>query len=119
MAKLVALYKKPADAAVFDAYYFGTHVPLAGLLPGLRKYDVVEGPAAIESGEFHVVETFHFDDANAAELALASPEGLAAEADRKAMAPGEDDVVIFLTDGYEFQSEGYFESGFLTEGPEM
>ena len=33
MAKLVALYKKPADAAAFDAYYFGTHVPIAKKVP--------------------------------------------------------------------------------------
>ena len=29
MAKLIALYKKPADAQAFDTYYYGTHVPLA------------------------------------------------------------------------------------------
>ena len=116
MARVVMAYRIPKDVPAFDAHYFGTHVPLAQLLPGLRKYEVVEG--AIENSEVHVVETFHFDDANAAECALASPEGLAAEADRRTMAPGEDDVVIFLTDGCEFQSEG-FESGFLAEGYEM
>ena len=29
MAKIMALYKNPADTAAFDSYYFSTHVPLA------------------------------------------------------------------------------------------
>ena len=29
MARLLAMYKKPADAAAFDRYYFTTHVPQA------------------------------------------------------------------------------------------
>jgi uncharacterized protein (TIGR02118 family) len=107
MARVVMAYRTPKDTAAFDAHYFETHVPLAKLLPGLRKYEVVEGRGVIENEDFHLVETFYFDDANAAEWALASPQGLAAENDRKKMAPGEDDVVIFLADGCEFVAEGY------------
>ena len=40
MAKIVALYKKPANAAAFDSYYFSTHVPKAKSVPGLRSYEV-------------------------------------------------------------------------------
>lgn len=29
MAKLLALYKEPKDAAAFNRYYFSTHVPIA------------------------------------------------------------------------------------------
>ena len=36
MATLLAMYKPPKDAAAFDRYYFGTHVPLAKTIPGLR-----------------------------------------------------------------------------------
>lgn len=36
MAKLVALYRTPADASAFDSYYFSTHAPLAKKIPGLR-----------------------------------------------------------------------------------
>jgi uncharacterized protein (TIGR02118 family) len=107
MARVVMAYRTPKDTAAFDEHYFRTHVPLAQLLPGLRKYEVVEGRGAIENEDFHLIETFHFDDVNAAEWALASPQGLAAEADRRTMAPGDDDVVIFLTDGGEFLAEGY------------
>ena len=27
MAKIIAMYKTPADPAAFDRYYFGPHVP--------------------------------------------------------------------------------------------
>jgi uncharacterized protein (TIGR02118 family) len=94
------MYRTPKDAAAFDVHYFETHVPLAKLLPGLRKFEIVEG-TALESPEFHLMATLHFDDAVSAEWALASPQGLAAAADRKLMAPGDDDVVMFLVDSYE------------------
>lgn len=37
MAKLIALYKKPADAATFDAYYFSKHLSIAKKITGLRR----------------------------------------------------------------------------------
>ena len=43
MANLVVLYKKPADKAAFDDYYFKTHVPLANKIPGLLGYQVSSG----------------------------------------------------------------------------
>lgn len=46
MAHVLALYKKPADAAAFDADYHGTHVPIAKTLPGLRSYEISSGPIA-------------------------------------------------------------------------
>ena len=44
MARMVVIYKQPADASAFDAHYFGVHVPLAKQLPGLRRYEVSRGP---------------------------------------------------------------------------
>jgi uncharacterized protein (TIGR02118 family) len=108
MARVVTAYRTPKDKAAFDEHYFETHVPLAQLLPGLRKYEVLQGPGAIDNPEFHLVETCHFDDVNAAEWALASPQGQAAEADRRILAPGDDDVVMFLTDSSDlFLSDSY------------
>ncbi|CAN5149392.1 hypothetical protein BH11PSE9_BH11PSE9_38600 [soil metagenome] len=37
MAQLIALYKKPADAAAFDKHYYTNHVQLAKKVPGLRS----------------------------------------------------------------------------------
>ncbi|MGH6973834.1 MAG: EthD family reductase, partial [Stellaceae bacterium] len=39
MAHMVVIYKTPKDKAAFDRHYFGTHVPLAKKIPGLRKYE--------------------------------------------------------------------------------
>ena len=100
MARVVMMYRTPKDAAAFDAHYFETYVGLAKLLPGLRKYEIIQGLALGEAPEFHLVATFYFDDAEAANFALASPEGLAAEADRRLMAP-DDEVMMFLVDGFE------------------
>lgn len=106
MARVVVMYRTPKDVAAFDERYFGTYVPLAQMLPGLRKYEILQGPNAIENPEFHLVATFHFDDADAANWALASPQGLAAEADRRTFVPNDNDVLMFLVDGCEmFNSE--------------
>jgi uncharacterized protein (TIGR02118 family) len=83
MARLVVIYKTPKDAAAFDKYYFGTHVPLAKKITGLRKFEVSHGPIATPGGpsDFHLVATLHFDDMAAIQKAFASAEGQAAAAD--------------------------------------
>ncbi|MEO7160868.1 MAG: EthD family reductase [Polaromonas sp.] len=43
MAKLFAIYEKPADTAAFDDYSFNQHLPRANTLPGLRSYEVSSG----------------------------------------------------------------------------
>lgn len=43
MYRLTVLYNQPTDAAAFDAYYTGTHLPLAAKLPGLRSAAVSKG----------------------------------------------------------------------------
>ena|SRR5271157_3058567 len=83
MARMVVIYKTPKDAAAFDKHYFGTHVPLAKKIPGLRKYEVSEGLVASPFGPsgFHLVATLYFDDMAAIQKAFASAEGQAAAAD--------------------------------------
>ena len=51
MAKLIALYNKPVDAAAFDNYYTATHVPIAKKVPGLRRYEVSDGPVSGINGD--------------------------------------------------------------------
>ena len=83
MAKLIALYKKPADVEAFDRHYFEKHVPLAKKLPGLRRYEVNAGAIASPQGEsaYHLIATLHFDSMAAVQAAFASPEGKAAAGD--------------------------------------
>src|SRR5260370_40106397 len=65
-------------------------VPLAKKFPGLRKYEVSEGPVATPAGpsQYHLVATLHFDDLAALKKALAGPEAKAAVADVKIFATG-------------------------------
>lgn len=83
MARLLAIYKTPADKAAFDEYYFGTHVPLAKTIPGLTKYEVSTGPVMGPQGpsSTYLIATLHF--ASMADIAkgMSSPEGKATAAD--------------------------------------
>ncbi|MGO8227208.1 EthD family reductase, partial [Rhizobium ruizarguesonis] len=50
MAGLVAIYKKPADVEAFEKRYFGTHIPLAKTMPGIRRYEVSSGLISVLAG---------------------------------------------------------------------
>jgi uncharacterized protein (TIGR02118 family) len=99
MAKLVVQYKKPADAAAFDAYYFGTHVPLAKKIPGLRTYEVNAGPVGTPQGpsSLHLIATLTFDSMEAIGQAFASKEGQAAAADVGNFAQAGVEMLMFDT----------------------
>ena len=99
MAQVVALYKKPADAASFDAYYHANHVPKAKKLPGLRRYDVSTGPVASSAGEsaYHLVAVLTFDSMAAIQAALGSPEGQAAAGDLGNFAQAGVELLMFDT----------------------
>lgn len=83
MAQVIALYKKPADVAAFNDYYFGKHVPLAKTIPGLRAYEVNAAPIGTPAGPspLHLIATLTFDSMEAIGAAFASKEGQAAAAD--------------------------------------
>jgi uncharacterized protein (TIGR02118 family) len=97
MAYVLALYMKPEDPVAFDAYYYGTHVPLAKTLPGLRRYDVSTGPVAAGAGEsvLYMVATLHFDSMADIQAALASPEGQATAADLGNFAQAGVELMMF------------------------
>ena len=97
MAKLIALYRKPADAAAFNSYYFSTHVPIAKKVPGVRRYEVSAGPVATPQGEspFHLAAILSFDSVDALQHALSSPEGVAAAADLANFSQAGVDLLVF------------------------
>jgi len=99
MASLVVFYKKPADPQAFDRYYFETHIPLAKKLPGLRKYEVSQGPIVnpAASTDIHLAAMLTFDDAAAVMRAYESPEGQATAADVQKIATAGVDIVFFDT----------------------
>jgi uncharacterized protein (TIGR02118 family) len=97
VAKIVALYKKPADAAAFDAYYFATHVPKAKKVPGLKRYEVSAGPVGTPQGAspYHLAAILSFDSVDAVQRGLSSPEGQATAADLANFAQAGVDLLIF------------------------
>jgi uncharacterized protein (TIGR02118 family) len=97
MARLVVMYRTPKDPAAFDKYYFATHVPIAKKIPGVRRYEVSQGPVGTPAGPsgFQLVATLHFDDVAAIQKAFASPEGQAAVADVQVFATGGVDIYMF------------------------
>lgn len=82
-------YGKPDDAAAFDEYYRGTHVPLAAQVPGLaglswgrcRSLDGSEP-------QFYAVAQLRFETEADLQQALASPEMKAAGKDVRNFATG-------------------------------
>lgn len=103
MARMVVIYPTPENVEAFDRHYFDIHVPLAKKLPGLRRYEVNNGPIAtpIGSSTIHRIGMLYFDDLAAIEKAFASAEGRAAGADRRLFAPDESGVQMFLFDNRE------------------
>ena len=99
MAKLVAIYKTPKNAADFNRYYFSTHVPLARKIPGLRKYEVSSGHVGlpVDPGGVHLVAILEFDSVDAIRAALGTPEGQTVAGDLANFADGGVDLMTFDT----------------------
>ena len=97
MVKLVALYRKPADAAVFDRHYYTLHVPLIRKIPGLRKLEItsVQG-APVGEAKYHLMAEMSYDSLDAMNAANGSPEGRAAAKDLMSFAA--DVVTLFFGD---------------------
>jgi uncharacterized protein (TIGR02118 family) len=103
MARMVVIYRTPNNVEAFDRHYFEIHVPLAKKIPGLRKYEVSDGPVATPLGasDVHRIGTLYFDDLAAIVKAFASPEGQAARADRRLLAPDDSGVQMLLFENRE------------------
>lgn len=97
MAKLIALYRKPADPAAFDRYYTDTHAPLAKTLPGLRCYEISVGGVGTPQGDspYHLAAILAFDSVAALQSSLASPAGQATAGDLANFAQAGVDLLVF------------------------
>jgi uncharacterized protein (TIGR02118 family) len=94
MAKLVALYKKPANPQEFDDRYFNGHVPLVNQIPGLKRCEVAKilGTPMGES-EYYLIAELYFDSIDALKAGMSSPEGKAAAKDIMSFAK---DIVYMM-----------------------
>lgn len=82
MVKLVAMYKTPEDAKAFDSHYEGIHTPMVRRWPGLRRLEISKITGApIGEPKHYLMAEMYFDDDEAMQRALASPEGKAASRD--------------------------------------
>lgn len=99
MAKLFAVYQQPEDQAVFDAYYFNKHVPLAKTIPGLRSYEVTRGDVMGMAGKHgvYLVAVLEFDSMESIASAMASAQGQATAADLANFASAGVDVMMAET----------------------
>jgi uncharacterized protein (TIGR02118 family) len=90
MIKLLALYKKPADAAAFFKHYNEVHIPLVEKIPGLKKVIVSRVTGTPMGGEapYFLIAEMQFADKPAFEAAAASPEFRATGEDVGQLAKG-------------------------------
>jgi len=103
MGRMVVIYNTPRDPAAFDKHYFEVHVPLAKRLPGLRRYEVSRRPIASLAGdrEPYLIGTLYFDSLDAIRSAFASPLGRECAADRRILAPNDEDLQMYLFESAE------------------
>ncbi len=87
MIKLVALFTHPPDREAFERHYAGTHMPLVRKMPGLKRVEIarVTGAPRGESPYFLVCEMY-WENAEAMNASLASPEGRAVGRDSRDFA---------------------------------
>jgi len=99
MAKMVVLYKTPADKDAFDKHYTETHIPLAKTIPGLQSYEISAGRVSSPGGNpgIHLVAMLGFESFAALQTGLKSQEAGAATADVPNFATGGADILIFDT----------------------
>lgn len=90
MVKLVVAYGPPDDPAAFDEHYASTHAPLARKIPGLRRFDAgkVLGTPDGSPAPYYFLAELHYDDMEALQAAMATPESEAARADVATFATG-------------------------------
>ena len=99
MAKMTAIYKIPKDVEWFDKHYFEIHIPLAKKLPGLLKYEISDGAIMSTTGhESYRIAHLYFDSLDTIKSAFGSEIGKQCAADRKILAPNNEDVQIYLYD---------------------
>ena len=79
-ARFLALYETPADPDAFDRHYHEIHIPLGRRLPGLRRYAVSRGVAAVRGAPYYPVAELDWDTMDELRAAFASPEDRATAA---------------------------------------
>lgn len=100
MSKMTVIYKLPNDKEFFDLHYFNVHVPLAKQLPGLIRYEINDGPIASATGHTNTyrIANLYFNSLESMIDAFRSEIGQKCAADRRILAPNNEDIQIYLYD---------------------
>lgn len=90
MVKLTLLYGHPANAASFESYYAGTHLPLAAKITGVRRaeFSLVSGAIDGSKSPYYRIAELYFDDLAQLGTSMGSAGGQAAVADLSNFATG-------------------------------
>lgn len=96
MIKLTVLYGHPTDPDDFEDYYANTHLPLAGKIPNVRRFEAGKSLTEPDGGEppYHRIAELWFDDTDSMQEGMGSPEGQAATGDIPNFATGGATVMI-------------------------
>lgn len=88
MVRFLVAYDTPPDPAASDRHYREVQIPLAKKLLGLRRYTISRDATAVRGGEaYFLVAELDWDDMEALQVAVASPEGEATARDVGELAP--------------------------------
>lgn len=100
MANMTVIYKTPKNIEAFEKHYYNVHIPLAKQLPGLIKYEISKGNIISTTGneETFLIGTLYFDSLDAIKKAFDTEIGRQCAADRKILAPGNEQIQIYLYD---------------------
>jgi uncharacterized protein (TIGR02118 family) len=100
MIRVLALHNKPVKLSSYDDYYVNVHMPLVQRVPGVRSIRVGKVLRAADGGPppYFLISEVYFDDEDALERALASPEMAAAFADVPNFATGGVSIMICDTE---------------------
>lgn len=98
MAQVVVnvFYNAPTDPEAFEAYYLGTHMPIAEQIPGLEKAVLLKGLPGPDGSPpaYYRLTQLWYADAAAMAAAMSSPQAQAASADIANFATGGASILI-------------------------
>jgi uncharacterized protein (TIGR02118 family) len=101
MVKMTVLYGPPTDPAAFEEYYANTHLPLAGKMPNVKRFEasrVVATPDGSEPPYYRMAEVW-FASHEDLQATVNSPEGQATVEDIGNFATGGATAIIAEVDG--------------------
>ena len=96
MIRVVALHNPPVPPSRYDDYYRDVHMPLVQRVPGVRNIRFGKVLRASDGGPppYFLISDVYFDDEDALQRALDSPEMAAAFADVPNFATGGVSIMI-------------------------